>query len=973
MAADPIEETFPLTALLDAVLAPGTDGWRVERSRRWCHVRRPDRPLRTQGWKLHLSATPLSAPLVLVAAARVLVAGRCQFKFATDLAAVKDLTDGRADRGGGGKFLTVYPADDEEFRRLAGDLDRATAGLPGPAILSDRRYRPGSLVHYRFGAFTGVTVLTNDGTYDCRLTAPDGALVPDPRRPWFSPPPWADNPFPAGDPPTPAARPEAVLLNERFEVRRAIQHANKGGVYRARDRRTGAEVVVKQARPHTQASVAGTDGRDLLRHEARMLARLAPLGRTPRLVDVFEQSGDLFLAQEHLAGTPLRAWAARQATERAGGVPVDLAWALAGRLADLVAAVHDAGLVLRDLSPNNLLVVPGPDVRLIDVEFAAEPGTPGPRVHTPGYGAPEVVTGPRYGPAPGPATDCYALGATLFHLATGVDPVFPDGPGPAPTGRMATLTALIGPHLPALATLAPAVDGLTHDDPAERWDLGRARDLLGGPPPRVPDALPEFADPPGHRGGVDQPGGTSAPAPLDRRPAAPKPASGPALDEAIADGLVYLRTLVNTGDPRQATRSGGFGSMADRCAVQHGAAGVLMTLVDGARAYPEPAALATVRDLANWLATALDRPAPVLPGLYFGRAGTSVALAAAADLLADADLAGAAGDVSGRIPMRWPNPDVCHGAAGAGLAQLIRWRATGRPEHLDRARECADGLLHAAVRDDRGVWWPVPREFDSVLAGTSQLGFGHGVAGVATFLLQAAQATDDAGYLDVAAEAGATLAGSAVLGDRTAWWPRDRAETEPVYGPMSPHWCSGASGIGSFLIRLWSVTGEARLLDLAERAARTAWRARWSAPPVQCHGTAGDGEFLLDLARFTGNDGYRRRAGELATAAWSRAVRRDGRLVVADDTLRDVVADHQTGLAGTLAFLIRLRHGGARRWLADPPPAAVSVPGSAGPAPAAVPPAAVPVPPAVGVPATATAVPATPTGATFAGSVAGTG
>jgi hypothetical protein len=888
---------------------------------------------------------------VLVAAARVLVEARCQFKFAANLAAVKELTDGRADRGGGGKFLTVYPADDERFRRLAEQLDLATAGLPGPAILSDRRYRPGSLVHYRFGAFTGVTLLTNDGTYDCRLTAPDGTLVPDERRAWFSPPAWADNPFPDGEPaPNTPTRPAAVLLNDRFEVRRAIQHANKGGVYRARDRRTGAEVVVKQARPHTQASVAGTDGRDLLRHEARMLVRLAPLGRTPRLVDLFEQSGDLFLAEEQITGTPLRTWAARQVAERADGVPVADAWALAARLVELVAAVHDAGLVLRDLSPNNLLVVPGPDVRLVDVEFAAEPGSAGPRVHTPGYGAPEVLAAPRYGPCPGPETDRYALGATLFLLATGVDPVFPDGPGAVPTGRIAGLTATIGGQLPALAALAPLIVGLTGDDPASRWDLGRARELLAGPPPPA----------------TTGPGGPASPAPGPVSTTAGSAGLGPGsasfglgpagpgsagvsslLDVAITDGLRHLRLLVDTGDPGRATRTGGFGAAADPCAVQHGAAGVLMTLVRGVQVRPEPAAREAVRDLADWLVTALDRAAPELPGLYFGRSGTSVALGAAADLLGDPALAGHAAALARRVPVRWPNPDVCHGAAGAGLAHLLWWRRTGDDDFLDLVRDCADGLLDAAVRDERGVWWPVPADFDSVLAGSCQLGFGHGVAGVGTFLLQAAQATGDGDYLRAAVEAGGTLRDTAITDGQTAWWPRDRADREPAYGPMTPHWCSGASGIGTFLVRLGSATSDGGLVDLAGQAARTAWRARWSAPPVQCHGTAGDGELLLDLAELTGVAGYRRQAEELAVAVLSRAVRHDGLLVVADETLRGVVADHQTGLAGTLAFLLRLRHGGGRGWLADPPadPAATAT-AAAAPG-AAVPAGGVPMPAAL--------------------------
>ena len=67
----------------------------------------------------------------------------------------------------------------------------STEGLPGPGILSDRPYLPGSLLHYRFGAFRGVAMLGNDGSHEAMLVAPDGSLVLDQRKPWFTPPQWA--------------------------------------------------------------------------------------------------------------------------------------------------------------------------------------------------------------------------------------------------------------------------------------------------------------------------------------------------------------------------------------------------------------------------------------------------------------------------------------------------------------------------------------------------------------------------------------------------------------------------------------------------------------------------------------------------------------------------------------------------------------------------------------------------------------
>ncbi len=74
---------------------------------------------------------------------------------------------------------------------------------------------------------------------------------------------------------------------------------------------------------------------------------------------------------------------------------------------------------------------------------------------------------------------------------------------------------------------------------------------------------------------------------------------------------------------------------------------------------------------------------------------------------------------------------------------------------------------------------------------------------------------------------------------------------------------------------------------------------------------------MLDLAEITGERRYRDWAAESATCLWVRAARRDGLLLVPDETLREVHASYQIGLAGVLDFLLRLSHGGGRSWLPD--------------------------------------------------------
>src|SRR5262249_37040421 len=145
----------------------------------WCVARPAGRRLRGQGWKLHLSATPNSVLDLLAVALPVLVAERCAFKVAATLDAVRWLNSAKCPRGTGGKCVTVYPNDDEQFARLAALLDRATAGLAGPQILSDRRYRPGSLVQYRFGGFATRPVLDDDGRYRQVIVGPGGTPEED--------------------------------------------------------------------------------------------------------------------------------------------------------------------------------------------------------------------------------------------------------------------------------------------------------------------------------------------------------------------------------------------------------------------------------------------------------------------------------------------------------------------------------------------------------------------------------------------------------------------------------------------------------------------------------------------------------------------------------------------------------------------------------------------------------------------------
>ncbi|AUY51990.1 class IV lanthionine synthetase LanL [Streptomyces sp. CB01881] len=965
------------TALAGAGGRGGGGDWEVTAEGFWCTARPSAGELAGEGWKIHVSAASAVGGAVLAAVTEVLADDPCAFKFAAGPEQLHELNSRNSDRGSAGKFITVYPEGEEQFRRLAAALHRATDGLPGPVVLSDRPYRPGSRVHYRYGAFAARAELGNDGGYRSMLRGPDGELVEDVRGATYRCPPWARDPLAEGrgaegrgagaDRRGPgAAKPAAarrgaggVLLAGRYVITGAIRHSAKGGVFLGRDTDAGAEVVVKQARAHIEVDRSGTDARAALRHEAALLARLEGLGLAPRPVELIEQDDSLFLVQERIAGQPLGGWVA--ARLRRDGSP-DVDWAEAGPLVhallDLVERVHELGLVLRDLSPGNVLVQPDGTLRLVDLELAAEAGRRAGSAGTPGYRAPEQGPGrlalvdgapsdggPAEGGAGGaggtgaggvcaaePTADLYALGGLFFLLATGHDPLLPeDLPCARPVAdRLGRWLALAARGGDTARRLAPLVLGLRAEDPEQRWRLHRVREALtGGPATTAGGSGDSGTDTAGGSGDscTDTAGGPQVSA-VETRPTG---SGGTIVDRVLHDGL---RHLAATATPLRRDRlwpAVPAGERSDPCNVQHGAAGVLALLARAAVTGGLPAgvrdeARETTRTAVEWIERRCAAEPVVLPGLHFGRSGTAWALLDAAGSLGDHALAGRAAGLARGIAVKWPNPDVCHGAAGAGHLQL-RFAAedpgTGAArEFLARATACGHGLLAAARPSPYGTVWPVPEDFDSALAGITHLGFAHGVAGVGAFLLAAGEATGDQALLAGAVEAGRTLARTVrretVGGTReSAWWPQDAGDPEHV---RLAHWCSGASGAGTFLLRLWQVTGDATARELALAAGRAVLAGRWHCGVSACHGLAGNGEYLLDLAGFTGDAEFRAGAEELAQLITARSALRNGLLVLPDETGTGCSAAYGTGTAGPLAFLLRLCHGGPRLWVDPVPP-----------------------------------------------------
>ncbi len=215
-----------------------------------------------------------------------------------------------------------------------------------------------------------------------------------------------------------------MVLNGRYRVQGALSHANKGGTYLAEDATTGALVVIKEGRPHVGDEGRG-DARARIRHEARMLALVECLRRAPHLVDLFEQSGHVFLVEEYVDAPSLREVVEGEGDGPVAPLPADEALALAAALAETMAAFHAAGVVIGDFNPNNILVTDDGRLVVIDLEHARPTAeAAGGAAGTPGYASPEQLQARS---TSGEADDGWSLGATIAFLATGADPFLPAG------------------------------------------------------------------------------------------------------------------------------------------------------------------------------------------------------------------------------------------------------------------------------------------------------------------------------------------------------------------------------------------------------------------------------------------------------------------------------------------------------------------------------------------------------------------
>lgn len=277
-------------------------------------------------------------------------------------------------------------------------------------------------------------------------------------------------------PQEPAARGPGAVVAGRFRLDAPLGHGGMGVVWGATQLVLDRPVALKLVRPEDLGDPAR---RDALLDEARAAARVSH----PHLATVFDagldDDGSAFLAMERLDGEDLRALLARR-----GRLPPDEAIGLLLPALDALAAVHGAGLVHRDVKPENLQVTRASSgslrCTLVDFGIAAEADLDtDDATGTLAYLSPERLRG---GATVGPRDDLWSFGVVLYEALAGRAPFV----GAHRQALVGAIERGVFPPLRDLAaevspTLAALVQRSLAHDPAQRPALARAlHDELAG-------------------------------------------------------------------------------------------------------------------------------------------------------------------------------------------------------------------------------------------------------------------------------------------------------------------------------------------------------------------------------------------------------------------------------------------------------------------------------------------------------------
>lgn len=265
---------------------------------------------------------------------------------------------------------------------------------------------------------------------------------------------------------------EGPLLAERYRLQSELGRGGMGTVWQAFDEVLRRNVAVKEIKIPPEIS---EEERALVHERTLREARAAARLSHPSIItvhDVIDEDGHPWIVMELVRARSL------QDVIDDAPLPPARAAEIGRQVLSALRTAHAAQVLHRDVKPSNVLLVDGAVDRVILTDFGiatVEGDTTltksGLVMGSPAYISPERLQGERAGPA----SDLWALGATLYAACEGEAP----HRRPDVMSTFAAISMLDAPTPAAAGPLTPVIEGLLVRDPAERMSAEAATELLG--------------------------------------------------------------------------------------------------------------------------------------------------------------------------------------------------------------------------------------------------------------------------------------------------------------------------------------------------------------------------------------------------------------------------------------------------------------------------------------------------------------
>ena len=226
--------------------------------------------------------------------------------------------------------------------------------------------------------------------------------------------------------------PPQTILYGKYLVGRVLGQGGFGITYIGWDIALERKVAIKEYYPSGQVSrspgtrnltwytteaaeQAHRDGIQMFLKEARKMSKVDGIPGVVRVLDLFQENGTAYIVMEFIEGVTLKA-----KLQKTGLLPWEQVREIFLSAIQTMAQVHKAGLVHRDLSPDNIMLLPDGSVKILDLgaakDLSINSGASSMQVAKSGFSPLEQYT-QRGGS--GPWTDVYSMAATIYYTLTG--------------------------------------------------------------------------------------------------------------------------------------------------------------------------------------------------------------------------------------------------------------------------------------------------------------------------------------------------------------------------------------------------------------------------------------------------------------------------------------------------------------------------------------------------------------------------